>query len=78
MTSMSKLCSGQGFIIWVKATNWKARGVVTWAETAVVEVSPAVEDAWHFPTRQAAWISICRALGPAIKGYAIAIHAAGK
>ena len=43
-----------GFVVWLSAPNGKTRGFITWAETAVAELSPAIQDAWHFPTVEAA------------------------
>src|SRR5262249_32167095 len=67
---------GPGFVIWLSAPNSRVSGFITWAETGVAELSPAIRDAWHFPTLRAANDAARRALGPAIETYATAVFPA--
>lgn len=70
------LARGPAFVVWVSATNGKTRGFITWAETAVAELSPYILDAWHFPTAKAANDSVARALGPAAEDFGTAVFPA--
>lgn len=66
------LVSGPGFVVWVSAPNRRLRGFITWSETAVAELSPALRDAWRFPSLKAANDSAARALGPAYEHFSTA------
>jgi hypothetical protein len=52
-----------GFVIHIASR--RMTGFITWAETAVFELSPSLSDAWKFSSRAAARQAIGRALGPA-------------
>jgi len=67
-----------GFVVWLSAPNGKTRGFITWAETAVAELSPAIQDAWHFPTVEAANDSVSRAFGAQVEEYGVAVFPAGR
>jgi hypothetical protein len=64
---------GPGFVVWLSARGARVAGFITWAETGVAELSPAMRDAWHFPTVTAANSAAERAFGPAIEGCAMAV-----
>lgn len=64
---------GPGFVIWLSRPNSPVAGFITWAETGVAELSPAIRDAWRFPTLIAANSAADRAFGPAIETCSVAV-----
>lgn len=64
---------GPGFIVWVRRPNSRSGGFITWSETAVAELSPAIADAWSFPTSTAANDAVSRAFGPAAEDFLTAV-----
>ena len=56
--------------------NTLRRGFITWSETAVAELSPAIQDAWHFPSVKAANDSVSRAFGAQAEDYGVAVFPA--
>jgi hypothetical protein len=77
-SSTTIVARGPGFVVWLTAPNGKTQGFITWAETAVAELSPAIQDAWHFPTVKAANDSVSRAFGAQVEEYGVAVFPAGQ
>jgi hypothetical protein len=67
---------GPGFVVWLSAPGARVEGFITWAETGVAELSPAMRDAWRFPTLTTANSAAGRAFGPLIEGCAMAVFPA--
>jgi hypothetical protein len=64
---------GPGFVVWLSSPNARFAGFIAWAETGVAELSPAMREAWRFPTLTAANTAVGRALGPGIETCAVAV-----
>jgi hypothetical protein len=66
----------RGFIAWITSPHSRTRGFIVWAETAVADLSPNIQDAWHFPTAKAAKDSVSLAFGFQAKDYKVSIFPA--